>query len=347
MHFSRDAESPNCNVEYIEEENGEYILVKISCDEEVEPVSGFELSEDKKVLSKKVYKNENKILKIKDLSGNQTEVEYEVNNIDKEPPEILGIENGQTYKCPVQFECFDNDEIRDINIDRFGENLKGDIKEVYYSSYFYDGIDKTGNSIKIKMTEHPKNTRMYKYYINDKLYTTVEEDEFIFSGLENGKKYTIKVEAIDNEEKILDTYTTTAKTGYFDEIISNKNSNEFVAKFYGLSTEVSKIKYAIWNYYDENNKIWKEADIENKSSILKFNEFNTNYYASYVMHVYMYDKNDILLDVIGFSVDFNNNYEENENVFSEKNKIDVPGNYQIRVEDVSNNETIYYIKVEE
>ena len=72
---------------------GKIFWFTIEADEEIEQSSGFVLSEDKKSLSKMVYVNESDKVLVKDLSGNYSEIEYNVNNIDKEPPQIIGCEN--------------------------------------------------------------------------------------------------------------------------------------------------------------------------------------------------------------------------------------------------------------
>ena len=66
-----------------EEWTNENVIITIKTNKEVEQVSGFVLSEDKKTLTKEVSQNESAVIELRDLSGNSTEVEYTVNNIDK------------------------------------------------------------------------------------------------------------------------------------------------------------------------------------------------------------------------------------------------------------------------
>lgn len=71
------------------------VIVTIIADEPLQPVSGWNLSLDKKSLSKAFAKNINSFITIKDLAGNSQVVSFQVINIDKEIPAL--VENGITY----------------------------------------------------------------------------------------------------------------------------------------------------------------------------------------------------------------------------------------------------------
>ena len=134
IKLTRDANPPKCTVTYSTQDwTNENVIVTISVDKKVQQTSGFELSEDKKILSKTVYVNESDTVIVRDLSGNVVEVEYTVNNIDKEPPQIIGCENGKTYEESIDLDYIDNVEIANISIDKYSDNL-----EIYYNSEYAD-----------------------------------------------------------------------------------------------------------------------------------------------------------------------------------------------------------------
>ena len=65
----------------------ENVIVTITLNEEVQVVDGWELSADKKVLTKEFSANDTNTITVKDLAGNSVTVPYSVTNIDKVNPE--------------------------------------------------------------------------------------------------------------------------------------------------------------------------------------------------------------------------------------------------------------------
>lgn len=193
VEFTRDTTLPSCQIAYsTKEETNQNVIVTITANKEIQPVSGFELAENKKTLTKKVTENEKQKVSIRDFSGNSTVIEYEVNNIDKEPPQILGCENNGTYKSPLSLEYYDNHQIQEVKIDKYSESL---LVKAYKNS-------KEESKIMICIEGQPLNTRKYRYYINDALYSTVTEQTYIFTALNPEDE--IKVEALDEFGNVLD-----------------------------------------------------------------------------------------------------------------------------------------------
>ena len=169
VELTRDSNLPICTVSYSEEElTNQNVTVTIQSNKEIEQVSGFFLSEDKKMLTKEVSQNESQKVAIRDLSGNAIKMEYSVENIDKEPPQIMGCNNGGIYTAPVELDYTDNEEIEKISIEK-----------------------------------HPLNTKKYRYFVNDKLYTTITDSQYTFTSLEEDS--VIKVEALDELGNVIDT----------------------------------------------------------------------------------------------------------------------------------------------
>ncbi len=92
------------------------VLLSIDTNKPVKEVEGFELSQDRKKLTKIVENNESNAILLKDDYENQTIVNYTIDNIDKIPPEIIGIEEGKIYNREVNLKYRDNTGIKDIII---------------------------------------------------------------------------------------------------------------------------------------------------------------------------------------------------------------------------------------
>lgn len=346
IELARDSNPPICSVTYsVEEMTNKNVIVTITANKEVQQISGFVLSEDKKKLTKEISKNESEMVQIRDLSGNIAEVEYTVNNIDKQAPQIIGCEDEQTYPSPLLLEYEDNDEIKEIIVDRYTENLELTLHEIYSDSCFYQGIDRTDTTLTIEVSGHPQNTKKYKYYINNQLYTTTMDTNYTFTGLTKGTTYTIKAEAIDEAGNLLDTTEIQEKTSYYHTIESQKTNDQFIATLQQIDNSVEKIKYAVWNANDEKNIKWHEESISNGQAQIMCEPQYNGLYPLYAMHAYLYDKQGNVLDVIGFSIDFGTNYEAKDTQTS-LNELSEAGNYQIILKDFAGNETIYFIKVE-
>ena len=79
-----DKVAPNVKVEYSTEElTRENVVVRITSNEEIQEIEGWEISEDKKVLTREYSENIEETVIVKDIAGNEKEVEIEISNIDK------------------------------------------------------------------------------------------------------------------------------------------------------------------------------------------------------------------------------------------------------------------------
>ena len=311
--LKRESQELDCQVSYSTEEvTNENVIITLTCDREVEQVSGFVFADDRKTLTKEVSENISDKVIVRDLSGNYTEVEYNVDNIDKEKPQIIGCEDGEEYDGPLELDYLDNQEIKEISVDKYGEDLIITNYNNYIDSSEYRGIDRTDKSITVHICEHPLNTKKYRYYINDKLYSTIANTSYTYTGLENGKKYIIKVEALDENGDILDTSILNVNTSYFSSITSTKKDGMFKAKINNIDSNVNNIAYAVWNANDIDNIQWNSAEIKDGATEVSCKQIESMYYPLYVIHAYMYDLTGNVLDIIEFDVDFGTNYEKNK-----------------------------------
>ena len=82
-----DKTAPNGKIEYsAKEPTNKNVTVKITSNEEIQEVEGWTLSSDRKVLTKEYTENTKETITVKDLAGNETEVNIEISNIDKTAP---------------------------------------------------------------------------------------------------------------------------------------------------------------------------------------------------------------------------------------------------------------------
>lgn len=91
------------------------ITVTITSNEEIQAVSGWKLSSDKKQLTKTFASNTNIVVNVKDIAGNTTECKVIVENIDKTKPnvDISYSTTSQTIE-PVEVKVKANEKIQSI-----------------------------------------------------------------------------------------------------------------------------------------------------------------------------------------------------------------------------------------
>ena len=78
----------------------------------------------------------------------------------------------------------------------------------------------------------------------------------------------------------------------------------------------------------------KRHGIREDCAKIEFQKYEEEQYPAYIVHAYMYDKNENILDIVEFSIDFATDYIETEN---EINTLTQPGNYRIEVVDYAGN----------
>ncbi len=84
-----DSTKPDLEVSYSNTQiTNENVIVTIKANEEIQPVSGWTLSSDKRQLTKTFSANTNINVSVRDIAGNITEAKVVVNNIDKINPEV-------------------------------------------------------------------------------------------------------------------------------------------------------------------------------------------------------------------------------------------------------------------
>ena len=99
------------------------VTVTITSNEDIQAVSGWKLSSDKKQLTKTFASNTNTVINVKDNAGNNTECKVVIENIDKTNPQvdISYSTTSQTIE-PVEVKVKANEKIQSIE----GWNLSED-----------------------------------------------------------------------------------------------------------------------------------------------------------------------------------------------------------------------------
>ena len=144
-----DKELPTATVTYSTEEfiNGN-VIATIEVSEEVKEVTGWELSDDKKVLTKEFTENAEGKVEIVDLAGNKIIVDYAVNNIDKSFPTVKGVEDGKHYKEATPI--VEDENIESIKIN--GINFINGTTVRLNGTFTIVATDKAGNTTEVTFT---------------------------------------------------------------------------------------------------------------------------------------------------------------------------------------------------
>ena len=188
------------------------VEIKIVFSEEIKELPGFQKVNN--LIYKKILK-ENKTEKIEafDLAGNKTEVEYNVNWIDKVIPEIIGINNNGTYNDARTVEYKDNlSGIKIIEKNFYGDLDIGIVNFIKGENYY---------EIKIKILRKPKNCReckVLKKTGDSKQISNIENDSITYR-IPINENFEIYAETIDNSNK-----------KYISEKININNIEKFIEK---------------------------------------------------------------------------------------------------------------------
>ncbi len=320
------------------------VLLTINFNKEIGNVEGFNLSKDRKTLTKTLTENEIKEIYVEDDSGNFQNIKYEVNNIDKQPPQIIGCENGKSYNSNLKLEYIDNIGIKEVVIDKYSNTITLTFYDDYYDTSFFKGTDLVDTMANIKVSAHPKNTKKYKYYINDILKSTTEQTEYQFTGLTKGTNYTIKVEAIDENGKVLSTATRKIKTKLFSKLEATKTDSGIINfTVYGIDSSIDRV-IAV-GFTNDNNEVFKYPNINsNRSASASFSAQSITgnlQNGYYFFHLQLCDDPIGVVDTACFNIKFNENYVESSNNSQtiDINNLTSNGNYQITAVDFAGNKT--------
>ncbi len=334
--FNKDKEPPEFDVIYSTKEwTNSDVIVKVIPSENVQKIDGFNYNNG--VYERIVSSNESKEIKVFDLAGNVGYLKYVVDNIDKIPPSIIGVENNGKYNEKKEVKYIDNDsQIEKIQKIYYGDLLI-DSNSDYYNTSKKLGIDVNRNSVTIKVLRAPKNIINYKYYRIDseqENYILSKERTIKFNNLDK-KKYKYYVIATDINGNIFKSNIIERTGSYFENIKVNKNKFGANISLIGTESIINKIKYKIISL---DNDIIKTGDIINNE--LEFNKSDFNNSNKYKIELEFFAES-ALTDTRNLYINLNENYiKENDNIFTKS------GNYDIIVTDKAGNVSSYTISLE-
>lgn len=303
-----DRTSPILKVEYSNTEvTNTEVEVKIIANEEIKEVNGWKLSEDRKTLSKIYEENINEVITVEDLSGNQSQAQIWINNIDKKPPiaKIIEISNtnlgyekyaNKTHEIILKVKVFDDNEIIRDNSKDFlilvGTKEADCTKEV-------EMLEKNRNYItyQIRLTNILENGRLtlkilgntFEDIVGNKmsektLKTEIEIDnisptvEYSQQILENGK-ILAKINSNEKTRKLDGWNLDDSQTISSKEFISNIKYQREVIDFAGNASKVDiKIEESTFLGLEVKAHMSRSGEIEANNNIIGRIEANNTKY---------------------------------------------------------------------
>ena len=212
---STDTTPPTTSVSYSTQEltNGN-VIVTIEANEEVQDVVGWTKSSDGKKLTKEFSSNTSETITVKDLAGNETNVAYNINNIDKTVPVIsANISTEELTNENVVVTLESNEEVQDVAGWTKSSNGKKLTKE--YSNNTSETVtvkDLAGNEVEVEIEisnidkEAPTTNVIYSTTepTNRNVQVTIEANEEIqdvagWTKSSNGKNLTKEFSSNTNE----------------------------------------------------------------------------------------------------------------------------------------------------
>ena len=336
IKIHKDKEPPTFNVSYSTKDwTNNNVVVYVKPSEEVQEIEEFNFKDG--IFQKEVEENESKVIKVLDLAGNEGTLKYEVKNIDKIPPKIIGVENNQEYK-EIKYINYDDDQ---SGINRIQKIYYGDLvidsNSDYYSTDRKLGIDVNRNSVTLKVLRAPKNIVNFKYYRIDsgiENYVESTNRKFIFNNFNKDpcKYYVVATDINGNSFKS----NIIEKSGaYFEDIKVSKTENDANIYINGLEEGIDNIKY---NILSLENDLTSSGNIINNN--LYFNKDNFNLSNKYKIDLEFFSKGSVV-DNRCIYVNLNEQYiKDTNNIFSKN------GFYDIIVSDYAGNEVRYTISIE-
>ena len=124
--FSKDIENINngypiievfkCTVDYsIKTLTNQNVIVKITSINQLQELDGWELSSDKKTLTKEYTENVKETILVSDVEENEKQINIEINNIDKTDPSVnVGYSTKNPTKGNVKVTITSNEEVQSV-----------------------------------------------------------------------------------------------------------------------------------------------------------------------------------------------------------------------------------------
>lgn len=231
-----------------------------------------------------------------------------------------------------------------------GNEIGFSVFDDFYDTDIFFGIDTLDTKITPNIFSHPKGTRKYKYYLDGILYGITESDTFSFTGLTPGKRYKVKIEALNENGNVLSSVESETETNYFSSISTEKTENTYKAILKKIDSRIKRYSYVIWSDENENDSktFYPRQDVSSDRTIsvnfdrLTFGKYTDMSYI-YRIHIYLYDENDNIISTLPINILFGK-------TVTRTNSVDIyelkdSGNYEIIVTDFAGNKEEYDVYI--
>ncbi len=330
------------------------VIIYAKPDKKVKQLLGFTWDEENKRYYKVLKENEKNNIIVKDYSGNKQELSYNVDWIDKEKPKIIGAVNNGSYNSPLNLSYSDNVGIKNVEIENRGF-LYSEINLTSFDIENRRALDYRATSCKVNVIQKPTDTKKLQFFIDGKLSGETTQNTYTFKNLTpNRENIKVKVNAINEAGKVIDTNEIYGKTTFYEGINIEKNNQSATVKLTGIVSKYTKIQYFVWEINNQEKTMkGYEVKVQNGCANLYFNinDFNKKQ-MEYTMHIYAIENNGKSSNISCAQIMIGKKYNPDLAYKGETikkptniNKLTQKGRYFIKVTDLAGNIAEYIIKL--
>ena len=340
INLTRDTILPIGIINYsslLPEYTNQNVKVSVNFNKEVEYLDGFTKIDDYNFEKEYEFNTEENI-RFKDYSGNVGTVMINVNNIDKELPEVIINNPGS---LPLSLTYTDNLGIESIDVKKYGSYLSMKLLDFYYNYKDRHGLDVYDTYMYVSIVTRPLNTVKYKYYLNDNLIYFTDSLKVKFDGLTSNTKYSVRVEAIDANGGIVGSQTINITTHVFSNAIDYNTDTIAQMTLQNIREDIGRVEVAMWSEEDASYIEWAYPIInEDRSLTYAFNreEFKyTDKSYKYRIHYHFFDVDGNHISTLPCNIKFGDIPIENILDLEDTDMINQSGTYVITVKDIAGN----------
>ena len=220
-----DKDAPQYTIS--KQQDGNKVIVTITMNEEVEKPSGWgwNLSEDKKVLTKTFNAGDQETITVSDLAGNEIQISITA-EADTTPPTISNVENNKVYDGPVTPTITD-ENLKEVILTKDGQqviNYRNGNTISGNGKYVLTARDEFGNettvSFEIRTASDVVTSSKYRVS-EDTLYISRISPKTSVSTLKNNLNCELQYDVINKNGNIMSS-STTVSTGDKIRLSNNK-----------------------------------------------------------------------------------------------------------------------------
>ena len=216
-------------------------------------------------------------------------------------------------------------------------------------------FDYRATSCKVNVIQKPTDTKKLQFFIDGKLSGETTQNTYTFKNLTpNRENIKVKVNAINEAGKVIDTNEIYGKTTFYEGINIEKNNQSATVKLTGIVSKYTKIQYFVWEINNQEKTMkGYEVKVQNGCANLYFNinDFNKKQ-MEYTMHIYAIENNGKSSNISCAQIMIGKKYNPDLAYKGETikkptniNKLTQKGRYFIKVTDLAGNIAEYIIKL--